>query len=95
VEALDSFNMLINYWWRQSPGYMDTPTNALMLSLMSIRDLPAEQRKAWKDMFMHYVFDADENTSAHIAPEAQRVLGPINDDAARVLRAQLLKKINR
>jgi hypothetical protein len=95
VEALDSFNMLINYWWRQSPNFMDTPTNALMLSLMSIRDLPPAQRKAWKDLFLHYVFDADENTSAHIAPEARRVLGPFNDDAARALRAQLLKKINR
>jgi hypothetical protein len=95
VEALDSFNMLINYWWRQSPNFMDTPTNALMLSLMSIRDLPPEQRKAWKDLFLHYVFDADENTAAHIVPQARRVLGPFNDDAARTLRAQLLKKINR
>lgn len=95
VEALDSFNMLINYWWRQSPDYMDTPTNALMLSLMSIRDLPSAQRKAWQELFRHYVFEADEGTSAHIAPQAQRVLGPFNDDAARMLRAQLLKKINR
>jgi hypothetical protein len=95
VESLEGFNMLINYWWRQSPDYMDTPTNALMLSLMSIRDLPPEQRKAWQELFRHYVFEADDSTSAHIAPEARRVLGSFNDDAARMLRAQLLKKINR
>ena len=95
VEALDSFNMLINYWWRQSPDYMDTPSNALMLSLMTIRDLPHEQREAWKELFRHYVFEADENTSAHMSPQARRMLGPIDDDMSRLLRAQLLKKINR
>ena len=47
VEALDRFNVLVNYWWRQSPDYMDTPTNALMHALMTVRDLPPEQRKAW------------------------------------------------
>ena len=95
VEALDAFNVLVNYWWRQSPGYMDSPSNALMLALLSIRDLPAEQRRAWQELFRHYVFEADAQTAAHMPPAAQRVLGPIDDDAARTLRAQLLKKLNR
>jgi hypothetical protein len=95
IEALDSFNVLVNYWWRQSPGYMDTPTNALMLALMSVRDLPREQRAAWQELFRHYVFEADEETSAHIGKEAQRVLAPLDDNTARALRAQLIKKMNR
>lgn len=95
VEALDAFNILVNYWWRQSPEYMDTPTNALMLSLMCMRDLPPEQRKAWQEIFRHYVFEADAATSAHIPEAAQRVLAPIDGNAARALRAQLLKKMNR
>lgn len=95
IEALDRFNVLVNYWWRQSPEYMDTPTNALMLSLMSMRDLPPEQRKAWQELFRHYVFEADENTAGHIPKDARRVLSPLDADAARVLRAQLLKKMNR
>ncbi len=95
VEALENFNVLVNYWWRQSPEYMDTPTNALMLSLLSIRELPPDQRRAWQELFRHYVFEAGEETAAHIPPQARRVLGPISDDAARMLRAQLLKKINR
>jgi hypothetical protein len=44
VEALTPFNVLVNYWWRQSPDYMDTPTNALMLALLTMRELPPEQR---------------------------------------------------
>ncbi|WP_426337343.1 cupin-like domain-containing protein [Pseudoduganella sp. R-31] len=95
VEALECFNVLVNYWWRQSPAYMDTPANALLLSLLSIRDLPPEQRHAWEEIFRHYVFQADEKTAAHIPAGARRALGPIDDDTARMLRAQLLRKINR
>jgi ribosomal protein L16 Arg81 hydroxylase len=95
VEALECFNVLVNYWWRQSPAYMDTPANALMLSLLSIRDLPPDQLRAWQEIFRHYVFQADEQTAAHIPEGARRALGPMDDNAARMLRAQLLKKINR
>ncbi|MES2126631.1 MAG: cupin-like domain-containing protein [Pseudomonadota bacterium] len=95
IEALDRFNVLINYWWRQSPEFMDTPTNALMLSLMCMRDLPPAQRKAWQEIFRHYVFEADDSTSAHIPPAAQRLLAPLDGNGARMLRAQLLKKMNR
>jgi hypothetical protein len=27
VEALDPFNVLVNYWWRQSPPHMDAPAS--------------------------------------------------------------------
>ena len=95
VQALDAFNVLVNYWWRQSPEWMDTPTNALMHALMSVRDLPPAQRKAWAELFRHYVFEADADTAAHIPEAARRVLGPLDDNAARAIRAQLLKRMNR
>ncbi len=95
IEALDPFNVLVNYWWRQSPSYMDTPTNTLMMALMSMRDLPPAQRAAWQEIFRHYVFESDAATYSHIPPDALRVLAPLDGDAARVLRAQLLKKMNR
>ncbi len=95
VEALDRFNVLVNYWWRQSPGYMDTPTNALMHAIMTVRDLPPAQRDAWRVLFDHYVFDQNEETAAHIPPAARRVLAPLDADATRALRAQLLKRMNR
>ena len=95
IEALDEFNVLVNYWWRQSPDYMDTPTNALMHALMTVRDLPLAQRQAWQELFRHYVFEANENTAAHIPPAARRILGPLDGDAVRGIRAQLLKRMNR
>jgi hypothetical protein len=95
IEALDSVNVLVNYWWRQSPDYMDTPNNTLMMALMSMRDLPREQRDAWQEIFRHYVFEADEHTSSHIGKEAQRALAPLTEDSSRVMRAQLIRKMNR
>lgn len=95
IEALGDLNVLVNYWWRQSPEYMDTPMNALMHALMSVRDLPPEQRKAWQELFRHYVFEADGATAAHIPEAARRVLAPMDGDAVRTIRAQLLKRMNR
>ena len=95
IEALDSFNVLLNYWWRQSPDWMDTPMNALMLAILAVRDLPPGERAAWQEIFRHYVFEASDETAAHIPEDARRVLAPLDADSARELRARLLKRINR
>jgi len=95
IESLETLNVLVNYWWRQSPAYMDTPMNALMMAILSVRDLPPEQRAAWRNLFRHYVFEADERTAAHIPPPARRVLGPLDSASARELRARLLQRLNR
>jgi hypothetical protein len=95
MEGLEVFNVLVNYWWRQAPAWMDTPMNALMLAIMSLRDLPPHERQAWKEVFAHYVFDADASTSAHVPDAARGVLGPFDGEAARRLRALLLQRLNR
>ena len=95
VEGLEPLNILINYWWRQSPAWMDTPFTTLNLALMTIRDLPPAQRAAWKEIFRHYVFDSDGSEAAHIPPAARGVLAPFDDLGARAMRAQLLKRLNR
>jgi Cupin-like domain len=95
VEGLDACNVLVNYWWRQSPAYMDTPANVLMHALLSLRDLPRIQRDAWLEIFRHYVFEANETTTAHIPETSRGILSPIDDAAARELRAFLLNRLNR
>jgi len=95
VQALDPVNALVNFWWRQSPAYMDTPLNTLMLALLSLRDLPPAQRDAWRALFDHYIFDANAETAAHIPAAARGVLGPLDENAARQLRAALLHRLNR
>jgi hypothetical protein len=95
VEALQPVSALVNFWWRQTPAYMDSPMNTLMLALMTLRDLPPAQRGAWKVMFDHYIFAADAHTSAHIPPGARGVLDPMTQDRTRHLRAILLSRLNR
>lgn len=95
MQALDAFNVLVNYWWRQSPRWMDTPMNALLLAIMSVRDLPPEQREIWREVFRHYIFDADAQTAAHIPEAARGMLAPIDELRARELRARLLQGLNR
>jgi hypothetical protein len=95
VEALEGLNVLVNYWWRGSPAYMGVPTNVLMHALLGIRDLPEAQRRAWQEIFRHYVFEAEDASFAHIPERSRGVLSPIDEVRARELRALLLNKLNR
>jgi hypothetical protein len=95
VEGLDAFNVLVNYWWRSTPAFMGNPLDVLNHAFLSIRDLPTAQREAWKGIFEHYVFAADDEVVAHIPEGSRGVLSPIDDVSARKLRALLLKQLNR
>jgi oxalate decarboxylase/phosphoglucose isomerase-like protein (cupin superfamily) len=95
VEALSPVNLLVNAWWSQTPDYVDTPVSALNLALMTLRDLPAKEKKVWQQLFQHYVFDADDSTWAHIPPEARGLLGPVTEAVSRQARTQLLNKLRR
>jgi hypothetical protein len=96
VEALAPLNVLINYWWRAVPPQMDSPMHALLLALMTVRDLPPEQRQGWRQLFEHYVFEADAQTAAHLPEPARGLLAsPLPPEAARAARARLLKSLNR
>ena len=95
VEGLDHLNVLVNYWWRPVPAYMDTPANVLEYALLALRGLPRHQREAWRSLFDHYVFNFEEESIQHIPENCRGVLAPMDEMAARRLRAKLLKKLNR
>jgi hypothetical protein len=63
--------------------------------MLSVRDLPPAQRETWRALFDHYVFEAGEHTGEHLPPAARGSLRPLDPTAARVLRARLLKSLNR
>ena len=95
VEGLDDFNVLVNYWWRDTPAWLAAPQEALNHAMLAIRDLPADQKQHWRDMFDYYVFGNDEETVAHIPAEARSVLAPLTPDSAGRLRAFLLRQLSR
>lgn len=95
VEALDPFNVLINYWWNAAPGFMDTPMNTLLHGLLSLRDRPDFEKQGWKKLFDYYVFGPADRAGAHLPEGARGDLGPMDDRKARRLRAYLLNRLNR
>ncbi|WP_024891782.1 cupin-like domain-containing protein [Luteimonas huabeiensis] len=95
IEGLEPFNALVNYWWRRSPEWMDSPVNALLHALLAIRDLPPAERAIWQDAFGHYVFEPEADPAAHIPPHARGVLGPPGPERAAALRARLARALSR
>lgn len=95
VEALDGFNAMINYWWNTSPAFMDTPMTTLLHGLLSLRDRPEPEKRAWQALFDYYVFGPAERAGAHLPEAARGALGPLDEMRARRLRAQLLNRLNR
>jgi len=93
VEALDTFNVLVNYWWQPSRHATGNPLNVLIHALLSIRDLPPAQRRAWAGMFDHYVFATEDADFSHIPPGRLGVLGEIDEVMAKQLRAMLRNKL--
>ena len=94
VEALSPFNVLVNYWWRDTPQFLGDPEHALLHAILAVRDLPDEARERWRALFDHYVFSKSEEATAHLAEGARGILDPLNAESAGALRAFLLRGLS-
>ena len=95
VEALDSFNALVNFWWNSTPAFVDSPMNTLLHALLSLRDRPDNEKLAWKAMFEYYVFGPSDRAQSHLPESARGDLCQMNETRARRLRSRLLQRLNR
>ena len=95
VEALDPFNVLVNYWWRDTQAFLGQPQDALNHAMLAIRDLPPAQKDYWRQMFDHYVFGNGDEVTAHIPEPARGVLSPLTAETAGKLRANILRGLSR
>jgi Cupin-like domain len=95
VESLEPFGMLVNFWWRDGPAHLVTPTLTLMHALLTLQDMPAREREGWRAVFDHFVFNADADTLAHIPIDARGVLGPKSPEALRSLKDFLIGHLKR
>ena len=94
VEGLSPFNVLVNFWWRDTPRYLGQPQNALNLAMMAIRDLPDDEKRHWRDLFDHYVFTNGDDVVGHIPEDARGVLAPLTPESADRLRGFLLRQLS-
>ena len=95
VEGLDRFNVLVNYWWRETPRWLGQPQDALNHALLSIRDLPEHEKEHWRELFDYYVFGSPDQAVAHIPEAARSVLGPVTPETASRIRSFILGQLNR
>ena len=94
VESLDSFSVLVNYWWGASEGAAVRPYHSLLHSLLSIPNLPLEQRKIWRGFFDYYVFQIDQNPAAHLPADLEDIIGTFSPERKKRLMEKLSKLLS-
>jgi hypothetical protein len=95
VEALSPFNIMINFWWLMVPAHMGNPMDVVMHAMMSLRDRPESEKKAWREIFDYYIFGSPETPREHLPSAIHGALGELDNDKIRRLRALIKDKLNR
>lgn len=95
VKSLEKFNVLVNYWWDSALSKFGSPYDCLLHGFLTLRQLPASQRAAWRAVFDHYVFQTDVDPVAHLPPERRGALGEMTPELAAHIKSALLKRLNR
>lgn len=89
VQSFDPFNVLVNYWWTNEAA--GAGLAAVAHGLLSIRDLPPNEKQAWRALFDHYVFSDDASRAAdHLPEHIQGVLGPSSPERDRKIATFLI-----
>jgi hypothetical protein len=69
VQSLARFNVLVNYWWNENEASARHPYTAfLRLAHMLYADMPPAQRRSWRALYDHYVFQVDGDPMDALAP---------------------------
>ena len=95
VEALEDFNVLVNYWWRDVADYFESPSMSLLHCLLTMKSLPPAQRRGWKDLFDYLIFQTEGPALEHLPPQVQGLFGELSQANADRIRAILLKSLGR
>jgi hypothetical protein len=90
VESLTPFNVLVNYWWNDAPNH-GAPHGALLHSVLTIRDMPADQRAVWESLFRELVFADPDQALAHLPPDKRGLLGAPSAERTRAIRDKLAR----
>jgi hypothetical protein len=95
VEALEPFNILVNYWWQDSPPDNGSAFEAMVHAIMAIGTLPDYQRAAWRSMFENYVFRPNGDPVAHLPPAGRGILAEPTPPLRQKIRQFLIRALSR
>ncbi len=89
VESLDSFNVLVNYWWSKTEAASVTPYQCLLHSMLAFPELPEYQRKIWREFFNHYVFQLEGKPGEHLPDDVDDIVTQLTVEQKLKLRRLL------
>ncbi len=92
VQSLEGFNILVNYWWNDTPA-PTRPYDALLHAVMAFRDLPDDQRKVWQGMMEYFVFETSGKALGHLAPQHRGMMGPASPKQTEAIKAVLAQAL--
>jgi hypothetical protein len=95
VEALSPLNLLVNYWWNPARRDVGSPWDAMMHGMVALRQLPPDQRRAWRAMFDHYVFMTDADPAAHLPETVRGILGADSPADLATMRRSIIAALQR
>ena len=93
VESLDRFNVLVNYWWDDLPAWQGSPFWALLLSILSVRNLPPERREIWQRAFNHFVFSGGGEALSHLTESQRGLQGEPSPQKAQMIRGHIAQML--
>jgi len=68
---------------------------ALMSAILTVRDLPPAQNRAWKAMFDHFIFHQSDPVADHLPEAIRGLLGDLNPDHRAAILTGLSKGLGR
>lgn len=83
VRATGPLNVLVNFWWPDTPANSRAPMPAFVLALLTIRQQPEAERQAWRALFDYFVFQDNGPPMEHLPDDVRGVLGPISPQRAQ------------
>ncbi|MES1200793.1 MAG: cupin-like domain-containing protein [Pseudomonadota bacterium] len=92
VRSLEPINMLINYWWNDSKLPL-SPTHAMLHAVLAFRELPEDQRAAWRAMLDYYAFQTSGAPLEHLPPAQRGAMGPLTPERMRAFAQMLARSL--
>ena len=94
VASLESFNVLVNYWWGGDTGAGISANDALLHGMLSIAGLDDAQRQAWKTYFDHYVFGDAKVRTEHLPDTLRDISTSPTDEQVQSIKAFLEQQLS-
>lgn len=95
VDSLAPVNLFVNYWWNDRRRDLGSAYSALLHAIYALKSLPDDQRAVWRGVFDHFVFGVNGDPAEHLPPHARGMLGELDDDQLRRLKAAMREVLER